>query len=73
MFRVRPRGCEPFVGDASKQEGVAREQQAGLELLQLIIPVGIAPAAEFDLPDPAGILHDTIGRDVFGGHDSAHR
>src|SRR6266545_5821817 len=72
MLHVRPCGSKAFVGHSAEEQSVAGEQQVGLELRQLVIPVRVAPAAILDLADSARILHDSIHGQVLRSDDLAH-
>ena len=60
MLHVRPCGSEAFVRHPPKQQRVAGEQQVGLELRQLVIPIQIGPPADLNLANPAGVFSTTF-------------
>src|SRR5512132_290839 len=67
-----PRGREALEGHAPEQERVAREELIGLVLGQLVVEVGVRPAAVLDLSDPAGIGDDPVESHVLRRYDLPH-
>src|SRR5262249_31547014 len=68
----RPGGCEPLEGHTPQEQRVAREQLVGLVLGELVVEVGVRPAAVLDLPDAAWVGQPAVEGHVFRCHYLAH-